>query len=71
MPKKLVKVPGAIYVVLFPRSNTNPSPKYRVADSVMVRKVWDGDAISYGFEEYETYQEADIARSELNNSECT
>lgn len=66
MSKKLVKVSGAIYVVLFPRSNTNPSPNYRVANSDTVFLVWSGQATAYNFEEYATYDEAKTARDELN-----
>lgn len=54
------------YVALYPYSNTNPSPKFRVVKSEDWWAVVDGEKSTYKFTEYDKIDEALNARDRLN-----
>jgi hypothetical protein len=58
-----------VYVILYPQSNTNPSDRYRVADSGKWMDFVNGSKNSYPTAgEYKTYEEAFAIREALNGS---
>lgn len=54
------------FVVQYPRSNTNPTDKYRVTHSSDLFPYMNGATTSYAFIAYNTYAEAVAARDKAN-----
>lgn len=54
------------FVVLYPRSLTNPSDKYRVVHSYDWQRFVNGATKSYGFTAFDTYAQAKVARDAGN-----
>jgi len=54
------------FIVQQPHSTTNPTDKYRVADSVDLMRFMNGASTSYAYLEFDTYQEAEKVRDEMN-----
>lgn len=55
-----------MFVIQHPRSNTNPTDKYRVSDNSDLMKVMNGVKYGYTFVVFDTYDEALKARDEAN-----
>lgn len=54
------------FIVQQPHSNTNPTNKFRVADSADLMRFINGATKSYAYLEFDSYQEAETARDIAN-----